>query len=118
MTVKTSADGDSYIANTDAHGVLVFNGLGRNGVWTPCTRQKFFDSDTGTYGSIYLYPVSTIVASGLVANNNCSKRTATAKLQQSLVNSLFCSSRNLVGKVYRGYEGVGYSFASSAHHGL
>jgi hypothetical protein len=79
MIVKTSADGDSYIANPDAHGVLVFNGLGINGAWIPCTRQKLYDSDTRTYGSEHLYPVSTIVASGLVANNNCSRRTATAK---------------------------------------
>jgi hypothetical protein len=78
MTVKTSVDGDSYIANPDAHGVLVFNWLA-SGVWTPCTRQKFYDSDTRTYGSEHLYQVSTIVASGLVANNNCSRRTATAK---------------------------------------
>jgi len=77
-TVKTSADGDSYIANPDAHGVLVFNGLGK-GVWIPCTSQKLYDSDTRTYGSEHLYPVSTIVASGLVAHNNCSRRTATAK---------------------------------------
>jgi hypothetical protein len=77
MTVKTSVDGDSYIATPDAHGVLVFNGLG-NGVWTPCTRQKFYDSDTQTYGKEHLYAVSTIVASGLVAKNNCSRRTATA----------------------------------------
>jgi hypothetical protein len=31
MTVKTSAEGDSYVANPDAHGVLVFNGMGING---------------------------------------------------------------------------------------
>ena len=79
MLVKTSADGDSYIANPDAHGVLVFNGLGRNGAWIPCTRQKLYDSDTRTYGSEHLYPVSTIVASGLVANNNCGRKTAAAK---------------------------------------
>jgi hypothetical protein len=77
-TVKTSVDGDSYIANPDVHGVLVFNWLG-GGLWTPCTRQKLYDSDTRTYGSEHLYPVSTIVASGLVATNNCSKRTAAAK---------------------------------------
>lgn len=79
MIVKTSADGDSYIANPDGHGVLVFGGLGKNGIWTPCTRQKLYDSSTQTYGTEHLYPVSTIVASGLVANNNCSKGTATAK---------------------------------------
>jgi hypothetical protein len=78
MTVKTSVDGDSYTASPDAHGVLVFNGLG-NGVWTPCTRQKLYNSDTRTYGSEHLYPVSAIVASGLVANNTCSSKTATAK---------------------------------------
>jgi hypothetical protein len=78
MTVRTSVDGDSYIANPDAHGVLVFAGLG-NGVWTPCTRQKLYDSDTRIYGSENLYPVSTIVGSGLVAINSCSRRTATAK---------------------------------------
>jgi hypothetical protein len=77
MIVKTSANGDSYIANPDAQGVLVFSGLG-SGVWTPCTRQKFYDSDTRTYGSEHLYAVSTIVTSGLVAKNNCSRRTATA----------------------------------------
>ena len=64
MTVKTSADGDSYTANPDPHGVLVFNGLS-NGVWIPCAGQKLYDSDTRTYGSGHLYPVSTIVASGL-----------------------------------------------------
>jgi hypothetical protein len=79
VIVKTSADGDSYVANPDAHGVLVFNVLGRSGAWIPCTRQKLYDRDTRTYGSEHLYPVSTIVASGLVASNNCSKRTATAK---------------------------------------
>ncbi|HTQ96927.1 MAG TPA: hypothetical protein VMH89_08975 [Candidatus Acidoferrum sp.] len=78
MTVKTSADGDSYIANPDSHGVLVFGGLGK-GVWITCTRQKLYDSHTGTYGTDHLYLVSTIVASGLVTNNNCSRRTATAK---------------------------------------
>lgn len=77
MTVKTTAHGDSYIANPDADGVLVFNGLG-SGVWTPCTRQKLYDSETRTYGSDYLYPVPTIVASGLVASNNCGRRTTTA----------------------------------------
>ena len=77
VTVKTAADGDSYIANPDADGVLVFNGLG-SGVWTPCTRQKLYDTETRTYGSDYLYPVSTIVASGLVASNNCGRRTTTA----------------------------------------
>jgi hypothetical protein len=77
MIIKTAASGDAYIANPDAQGVLVFNGLG-NRVWTPCTRQKFYDSDTRTYGNEHLYPVSTIVASGLVAKNNCSGRTATA----------------------------------------
>lgn len=79
MIVKTSADGDSYVANPEAHGVLVFNVLGRDAAWVPCTREKLYDSDTRTYGSEHLYPVSTIVASGLVAKNNCSRRTATAK---------------------------------------
>jgi|HubBroStandDraft_1064217.scaffolds.fasta_scaffold18653_4 hypothetical protein len=80
VTVKTSAVGDSYVANPDAHAVLVFNGLGnRNGVWTPCARQKLYDNDTRTYGSELLYPVSKIVASGLVASNHCGRRTATAK---------------------------------------
>lgn len=78
VTVKTSAVGDSYIATPNARGVLVFNGLG-NGVWTPCTRQKLYDNHTRTYGSEHLYPVSTILASGLVASNNCSRRTLTAK---------------------------------------
>jgi hypothetical protein len=85
MIVKTSADGDSYVANPDAHGVLVFNVLGSSGAWIPCTRQKLYDSNTRTYGSEHLYPVSTIVASGLVANNNCSKRTATAKPGELIV---------------------------------
>jgi hypothetical protein len=78
VPVKTSADGDSYVANPDPHGVLVFAGLG-SGTWTTCTGQKFYGSDTRTYGSEHLYWVSTIVVSGLVAKNNCSKRTATAK---------------------------------------
>jgi hypothetical protein len=83
--VETLADGDSYVANPDAHGVLVFEGLGNNGAWIPCTRQRFYDSDTRTYGSEHLYLVSTIVASGLVANNNCSRRTATAKPGELIV---------------------------------
>jgi hypothetical protein len=79
MTVKTSVDGDSYVASPDDHGVLVFNGMGINGAWTPCTRQRFYDSNTRTYGNEHLYPVSMIVASGLVAKNNCSKISAAAK---------------------------------------
>ena len=79
MIVKTSTDGDSYVAKPDARGVLVFNELGLNGAWIPCTRQKLYDSDRRTYGSEHLYPVSTVLVSGLVANNNCSRRTATAK---------------------------------------
>ncbi len=79
MIVKTSADGDSYVANPEAHGVLVFNVLGSSAAWVPCTRQKLYDSKTRTYGSEHLYPVSTIVASGLVAHNSCSRRAATAK---------------------------------------
>lgn len=78
MIVKTSADGDSYIANADAHGVLVFSDLG-NGVWTLCTRQKLYDRHAPTVGNEHLYRVSTIVSSGLVATNNCGRRTATAK---------------------------------------
>ena len=85
MTVRTSVDSDSYTANPDAHGVLVFNVLDINGAWIPCTRQKFYDSDTRTYGSQHLYPVSTIVASGLVANNNCGTKTATAKPGKLLI---------------------------------
>jgi hypothetical protein len=77
MSVKTSADGDSYVANPDAQGVLVFNGMGIDGAWTPCSRQKLYDTNTRTYGKEYLYPVSTIVATGLVAKNNCSKISAT-----------------------------------------
>jgi hypothetical protein len=79
MTVTTTVDGDSYIAHPDAHGVLVFDVLGVDGAWTPCIRQKLYDSNTQTYGSEHLYPVATIVASGLVAKNNCSRRTATPK---------------------------------------
>lgn len=77
--VAASADGDSYIANPDAHGVLVFIGMGRDGFWTPCSKQKFYDSNTRTYGTDYLYQVSTIVNSGLVAKNSCSKVSAAAK---------------------------------------
>jgi hypothetical protein len=78
--VTTSVDGDLYVANPDVRGVLVFNGLGNvNGDWVPCTRQKLYDSGTRTYGNEHLYPVSTIVATGLVAKNSCSRRTATAK---------------------------------------
>jgi hypothetical protein len=78
-SVTASADGDSYISNPYAHGVLVFNGMGRNGFWTPCSKQRFYDSNTRTYGNDYLYPVSTIVNSGFVAKNNCSKVSAAAK---------------------------------------
>jgi hypothetical protein len=77
--VTTSADGDSYIANPDAHGVLVFLVMGRDGFWTPYSKQKFYDNNKQTYGNDYLYPVSTIVNSGLVAKNNCSKVSAAAK---------------------------------------
>ena len=76
-TVTTSIEGDSYIANPDTHGVLVFNGL--NSMWTACSKQKFYDENTHKYGADYLYPVSTITTSGLVARNDCSRRTAFAK---------------------------------------
>ena len=79
MPVKTSVDGDSYIANPDPHGVLVLNPWLDNKLWAVCTGQKFYDTNTRTYGSDHLYRVSTIIASGLVAKNNCSRRTATAK---------------------------------------
>ena len=78
-TVTTSPDGDLYIASPDAHGVLVFGGMGNGGDWVPCSRQKFYDSDTRTYGTEHLYPVSTILGSGLVAKNSCSKTTAAPK---------------------------------------
>jgi hypothetical protein len=78
-TVTTSPDGDSYIASPNAHGVLVFGGAGNDGDWTPCSRQKFYDNETRTYGNEYLYSVSTVVVSGLVAKNSCSKETAAAK---------------------------------------
>jgi len=78
-TITTSPDGDSYIASPDAHGVLVFGGMGNGGDWIPCSQQKFYDNDTRTYGAEHLYPVSTILGSGLVAKNSCSKRTAAAK---------------------------------------
>jgi len=84
-TVTTSVEGDSYIANPDAHGVLVFNGMGRSGIWTPCSKQKFYDSNTRTYGNDYLYTVSTIMASGLVAKNNCSKLSAAAKTGELVI---------------------------------
>jgi hypothetical protein len=77
--VTASADGDSYITNPDAHGVLVFNGVGRNGFWTTCSNQKFYDGNTRTYGNDYLYQASTIVNSGLVAKNSCSKVSVAAK---------------------------------------
>ena len=94
MIVKTSADGDSYIANPDAHGVLVFNELG-NGVWTPCTRQKLYDRDaptvrertslSGLYNRLFRISGYIIIA-------------AEEPLQQSLVNSLFLFALQLGGK--------------------
>lgn len=45
----------------------------------PCSRQKFYDSAARTYGAEHLYLVSTILGSGLVAKNSCSKMTAAAK---------------------------------------
>jgi hypothetical protein len=99
MVVTTSTDGDSYVANPDAHGVLVFNGLGINGAWAPCTRQKLYDSNTRTYGNEHFYPVATIIASGLVAKNDCSRKTATAKPGELVYLYSPC---NLVGKVYLG----------------
>jgi hypothetical protein len=76
--VRTSPHGESYTASTDPQGVLVFAGLGRDGYWTPCSKQKFYIGNERKYGSEYLYPVSTISTSGLVAANSCSKKTATA----------------------------------------
>lgn len=78
-TVTTSRDGDSYVASPDAHGILVFGGAGNNSDWVPCSRQKLYDSATRTYGTEHLYSVSTIVVSGLVAKNSCSKKSAAAK---------------------------------------
>lgn len=80
LFIKSSAHGDFYTVNADLHGVLVFDGLGdRTGYWTPCTRQKFYDSQTRAYGEEHLYPVSTILATGLVSKNSCSKSTAVAE---------------------------------------
>jgi len=79
MAVKTSVDGDSYIANPEVDGVLVFDGLANNGEWTPCTRQKMYDRNTQSYGTEHLYPVSSIIASGLIAQNDCGRKTAVAK---------------------------------------
>jgi hypothetical protein len=78
-TVTTARDGDSYAASPDAHGVLVFGGVGKGGDWIPCSRQKLYDNTTRTYGSEHLYSVSTVIVSGLVATNSCSKKTAVAK---------------------------------------
>ena len=77
--VTTSAVGGLYIATPDVHGVLVFNGMGRDGMWTTCSNQKFYDSTSQTYGSDYLYPVSTIMNSGLVTKNRCGKVSEAAK---------------------------------------
>jgi len=82
-TVTTSVEGDSYIANPDAHGVLVFNGM--NSMWTACSKQKFYDGDTHKYGADHLYPVSTVMSSGLVAKNDCSRRTASAKAGELVI---------------------------------
>lgn len=76
IQVKTTVDGDSYVANPDAHGVLIF-GRFETGYWTPCTRQKRYDWKTETFGNEYLYPVSAIVSTGLVSKNTCSRKTAT-----------------------------------------
>jgi hypothetical protein len=80
LPVKSSLNGDSYTVSADIHGVLVFDGLGdRTGFWTPCTRQKFVNSQTQTYGEEHLYPVSTILTTGLVSKNSCSKKTAVSE---------------------------------------
>jgi hypothetical protein len=84
-TVTTSVEGDSYVAEPDVHGILVFNVMGRDSMWTPCSKQKFYDGNTRKYGTDYLYPVPTIVTSGLVAKNDCSKRTAGAKAGELLI---------------------------------
>ncbi len=78
-TVTTTRDGDVYAANPDAHGVLVFGGVGNGGDWIPCSRQKLYDSATRTYGTEHLYSVSTVVLLGLVTTNSCSKKTFAAK---------------------------------------
>ena len=78
-TVTTVTDGNLYKAIVFYHGVLVFNILGAGYAWTPCSRQKFFDSATGKYGQDHLYPVATIAASGLVTHNDCGKGTAVPK---------------------------------------
>ena len=79
MPVRTSADGTYYVAEPDARGVLVFSGMGVDMAWITCTRQPFYDLNTHTYGNEHLYPVSTIIASGYVAKNDCSKMKAVAK---------------------------------------
>ncbi len=77
-SVQTTRDGDAYIANPNMNGVLLFDVLGTQGLWVPCVRQKIYDETAKTYGSEHLYPVSTIVTTGLVTKNSCSNRTATA----------------------------------------
>jgi hypothetical protein len=84
-TVTTTRDGDLYAATPDAHGVLVFGGVGNGGDWVPCSRQKLYDSATRTYGTEHLYSVSTIVLSGLVTTNSCSKKTFGAKPGQLVI---------------------------------
>jgi len=78
-TVTTAPEGESYVATPDIHGILVFGGMGNGGDWVPCSRQKLYDPATRTYGTEYLYPVSTILGSGLVAQNSCGKKIAAAK---------------------------------------
>ena len=77
--VTSSVDGDSYIANPETNGVLVFDVLGKDSMWTPCSKQKFYDADTGNYGTDYLYPVSKIAVAGFVAKNDCGRRGTVAK---------------------------------------
>ncbi len=83
--VTTSAVGDLYIATPDVQGVIVFNGMGRDRMWTTCSNQKFYDSTSRTYGSEYLYPVSAIMNSGMVTKNRCGKVSEAAKAGELVI---------------------------------
>jgi hypothetical protein len=82
-SVDTLQDGNYYTATPKIMGILVLSYFGLAGAsitpYTRCSHQKFYDSNTRTYGNEHLYPVSTIVESGLVTKNDCSNKTATAK---------------------------------------
>ena len=72
-TVTTTVEGDSYIANADVHGVLVFNGMGSMDALLEAKVLRRQHAQVRRRLSLSSFYDRHL---GLVARNDCSKRSA------------------------------------------